>query len=186
MEGNLAEVPPLPRQLHRRRLAPFWFARALPATRRQLSKAERPLFNVRALVRLEVRVLVRALKLQLTEGQTLVGALNALEIQKSAANVVSGQSVLTTAEAGGSVTFTFERASGGAYLLGLGFAFIRGSRPEQPRSRSRPVRRRRRSGRMWRGGTRRDHCGIRLTLPTPVPLKWRDLRSISLRGGDPG
>ena len=42
--------------------------------------------------------------------QTLVGALNGFEIQKSAANVVSGQSVLTTAEAGGSVTFTFERA----------------------------------------------------------------------------
>jgi hypothetical protein len=42
-------------------------------------------------------MLVRALKLQLADGGTLVGALN-------------GQTVLSTSEAGGSVTFTFERA----------------------------------------------------------------------------
>lgn len=55
-------------------------------------------------------MLVRALKLQLTEGATLVGALEALVTQKWAANVVNGQTVLSTAEAGGSVTFTFDRA----------------------------------------------------------------------------
>lgn len=43
-------------------------------------------------------------------GATLVGALEALLAQKWAANVVNGQTVLTTAEAGGSVTFTFDRA----------------------------------------------------------------------------
>ncbi len=55
-------------------------------------------------------MLVRALKLQLTEGQTLVGALNGLVVQKWVASVVNGQTVLSTSEAGGSVTFTFERA----------------------------------------------------------------------------
>ena len=55
-------------------------------------------------------MLVRALKLQLTEGTTLVEALEALVTQKCAANVVNGQTVLSTAEAGGSVTFTFDRA----------------------------------------------------------------------------
>ena len=55
-------------------------------------------------------MLVRALKLQLAEGRTLVGALEALVTQKWAANVVNGQTVLSTAEAGGSVTFTFDRA----------------------------------------------------------------------------
>lgn len=55
-------------------------------------------------------MLVRALKLQLTEGATLVGALEALVTQKWAANVVNGQTILTAAEAGGSVTFTFDRA----------------------------------------------------------------------------
>ena len=55
-------------------------------------------------------MLVRALKLQLTAGQTLVDTLNGLVVQKWAANVVNGQTVLSTSEAGGSVTFTFERA----------------------------------------------------------------------------
>ena len=55
-------------------------------------------------------MLVRALKLQLTGPATLVGSLNALVTQKWAANVVNGQTVLSTSEAGGSVTFTFERA----------------------------------------------------------------------------
>ena len=54
-------------------------------------------------------MLVRALKLQLAEGATLVNALEALVTQKWAANVVNGQTVLTAAEAGGSVTFTFDR-----------------------------------------------------------------------------
>ena len=55
-------------------------------------------------------MLVRALKRQLTEGQTLVGALHGLVVQKWTSHVVNGQTVLTAAEAGGSVTFTFERA----------------------------------------------------------------------------
>ena len=55
-------------------------------------------------------MLVRALKLQLTEGATLISALEALLTQKWAANVVNGQTVLSTSEAGGSVTFTFDRA----------------------------------------------------------------------------
>ncbi len=55
-------------------------------------------------------MLLRALKLQLTEGQTLVAALNGLVVQKWVASVVNGQTVLSTSEAGGSVTFTFERA----------------------------------------------------------------------------
>ena len=55
-------------------------------------------------------MLIRALKLQLTAGQTLVGALNGLVVQKWTSHVVNGQTVLTAAEAGGSVTFTFERA----------------------------------------------------------------------------
>ena len=55
-------------------------------------------------------MLVRAVKLQLTDGATLVSALNALVTQKWATNVVNGQTILSTAEAGGSVTFTFERA----------------------------------------------------------------------------
>ncbi len=55
-------------------------------------------------------MLVRALKLQLPDGATLVSALNALVTQKWATNVVNGQTILSTAEAGGSVTFTFERA----------------------------------------------------------------------------
>ena len=48
-------------------------------------------------------MLVQALKLQLTEGATLVDALEALVAQKWSANVVNGQTVLTAAEAGGSV-----------------------------------------------------------------------------------
>jgi hypothetical protein len=55
-------------------------------------------------------MLVRALKLQLAPGETLVGALNALLTQKWSASVVNGQTILSTAEAGGSVTFTFDRA----------------------------------------------------------------------------
>jgi hypothetical protein len=55
-------------------------------------------------------MLVRALKLQPVEGATLVGALEGLVTQKWAANVVNGQTVLSTAKAGGSVTFTFDRA----------------------------------------------------------------------------
>jgi hypothetical protein len=53
--------------------------------------------------------MVRALQLQLTSGQTLVGALEALLTQKWSAQVVNGQTVLSTSEAGGSVTFTFDR-----------------------------------------------------------------------------
>ena len=55
-------------------------------------------------------MLVRALKLQLPDGSTLVSALNSLVTQKWAANVLNGQTVLSTSEAGGSVTFTFERS----------------------------------------------------------------------------
>ncbi|MBE7502742.1 MAG: hypothetical protein HS113_21150 [Verrucomicrobiales bacterium] len=55
-------------------------------------------------------MLVRALKLQLTGAQTLVGALQGLITSKWTANVVNGQTILTAAEAGGSVTFTFDRA----------------------------------------------------------------------------
>lgn len=55
-------------------------------------------------------MLVRALKLQLTGPGTLVGALNALLTQKWASSVVNGHTILSTSEAGGSVTFTFERA----------------------------------------------------------------------------
>jgi plastocyanin len=55
-------------------------------------------------------MLIRAQKPQLTQGATLVGALEALVTQKWAAHVVNGQTVLTTAEAGGSVTLTFDRA----------------------------------------------------------------------------
>ncbi|MCZ7635741.1 MAG: hypothetical protein M5U12_06670 [Verrucomicrobia bacterium] len=55
-------------------------------------------------------MLVRALKLQLTGGQTLVSALQGLITSKWTANVVNGQTILTAAEAGGSVTFTFDRA----------------------------------------------------------------------------
>jgi hypothetical protein len=55
-------------------------------------------------------MLIRALKLQLAPGEALVGALNALVTQKWSASVVNGQTILSTAEAGGSVTFTFDRA----------------------------------------------------------------------------
>lgn len=59
--------------------------------------------------RFEIRMMVRALKLQLAGPETLVGSLTALLTQKWVANVVNGQTVLSTSEAGGSVTFTFER-----------------------------------------------------------------------------
>jgi len=55
-------------------------------------------------------MLVRALKLQLATGETLVDALNALVTSKWSAGVVNGQTILSTSEAGGSVTFTFNRA----------------------------------------------------------------------------
>ena len=55
-------------------------------------------------------MLVRALKLQLSGEETLVGALNSLVTQKWSTSVVNGQTILSTSEAGGSVTFTFERA----------------------------------------------------------------------------
>lgn len=55
-------------------------------------------------------MLVRALKLQLTGGETLVGALQSLVTSKWASQVVNGQTVLSTSEAGGSVTFTFDRS----------------------------------------------------------------------------
>ena len=64
-------------------------------------------------------MLVRALKLQLAEGATLVSAPEALVTQKWAANVVNGQTVLTATEAGGSVTFTFDRAYTPAELAGM-------------------------------------------------------------------
>ena len=54
-------------------------------------------------------MLVRALKLQLTGGETLVGSLNALVIQKWSGSVVNGQTILSTSEAGRSVMFTFDR-----------------------------------------------------------------------------
>lgn len=41
-------------------------------------------------------MLVRALKLQLAEGQALVSSLNSLVTQKWAANVLNGQTVLST------------------------------------------------------------------------------------------
>lgn len=46
-------------------------------------------------------MLIRALKLQLAQEETLVGALNALVTQKWAASVVNGQTLLSTSEAGG-------------------------------------------------------------------------------------
>jgi hypothetical protein len=55
-------------------------------------------------------MLVRALKLQLAAGETLVDALNALVTSKWTASVVNGQTILSTSEAGGTVTFTFNRA----------------------------------------------------------------------------
>ena len=55
-------------------------------------------------------MVVRALQLQLTGEQTLVAALNGLLTSKWTSQVVNGQTILTSAEAGGSVTFTFERA----------------------------------------------------------------------------
>lgn len=55
-------------------------------------------------------MLVRALKLQLTGGATLPSVLTALVTQKWAPSVVNGQTLLSTPEAVGSVTFTFERA----------------------------------------------------------------------------
>ena len=55
-------------------------------------------------------MLVRALKLQLAQGEALASALHALVPQKWAAKLVNGQTILSTAEAGGSVTFTFDRA----------------------------------------------------------------------------
>ena len=55
-------------------------------------------------------MLVRALKLQLAGGETLISALNALVTSKWSSSVVNGQTILSTSEAGGSVTFTFDRA----------------------------------------------------------------------------
>jgi len=55
-------------------------------------------------------MLIRALKLQLAGEETLVGALNALVTTKWTTSVVNGQTILSTSEAGGSVTFTFDRA----------------------------------------------------------------------------
>jgi hypothetical protein len=60
--------------------------------------------------RIEVRMMIRALRLQLTGDQTLVGALEGLVTSKWSSQVVNGQTILSTTEAGGSVTFTFERA----------------------------------------------------------------------------
>ena len=57
-------------------------------------------------------MLVRALRLQLTGGETLVGALNALVTSKWTSSVVNGQTILSTSEAGESVTFTFDRDLG--------------------------------------------------------------------------
>jgi hypothetical protein len=55
-------------------------------------------------------MLAQALKLQLAGEESLVGALNALVTQKWGASVVNGQTILSRSEAGGSVTFTFDRA----------------------------------------------------------------------------
>ena len=55
-------------------------------------------------------MLVRALKLQLTGAETLIGSLNALVTSKWTTSVVNGQTILSTSEAGGSVTFTFDRS----------------------------------------------------------------------------
>ena len=55
-------------------------------------------------------MLFRALNLQLTGGETLIGALNALVSSKRSSSVVNGQTVLSTSEAGGTVTFTFDRS----------------------------------------------------------------------------
>jgi hypothetical protein len=46
----------------------------------------------------------------LTGGETLVGALNALVTSKWAAQVVNGQTILSTSEARGSVTLPFDGA----------------------------------------------------------------------------
>ena len=55
-------------------------------------------------------MMIRALRLQLSGDQTLVAALEGLLTSKWACQVVNGQTILSTAEAGGSVVFTFERA----------------------------------------------------------------------------
>jgi|GEM_PF-3353989 len=48
-------------------------------------------------------MLVRALKLELVDGGTLVSALNSLVAQKWSDNIVNGQMILSTSEASGSV-----------------------------------------------------------------------------------
>ena len=73
--------------------------------------------------RLEVQMLVRALKLQLPEGATLVGALEALVALRWTAKVVNGQTVLATAKAGGSIAFTFDRAHTPAELAMIADGF---------------------------------------------------------------
>lgn len=55
-------------------------------------------------------MLVRALKLQLTGGATLVSALEGIVSDTFTATVKNGQTILSTSEAGGSVTFTFDRS----------------------------------------------------------------------------
>lgn len=55
-------------------------------------------------------MMVRALRLQLTGGQTLVGALEALLVSNWSSTIVNGKTILTATEAGGSVTFTFDGA----------------------------------------------------------------------------
>ena len=55
-------------------------------------------------------MMIRALRLQLSGDQTLVAALEGLVTSKWSSQVVNGQTILSTTEAGGSVTFTFERA----------------------------------------------------------------------------
>jgi len=55
-------------------------------------------------------MMIRALKLQLTGEGTLVEALEGLVSAKWTSQVVNGQTVVSTSEAGGSVTFTFDRA----------------------------------------------------------------------------
>lgn len=62
-------------------------------------------------------MLVRALKLQLTGGETLVGALNALVTQKWSASVVNGQTILGRVIAGA------ENRSGVAWFPNAHFAF---------------------------------------------------------------
>lgn len=79
---------------------------------------------------LAVETFIHATKNQLGEGQTLVGAMRAVRDQKWTSDVVNGVTVISSSEAGGSTTLTYDRGftpaelstmaqTALAYLLGL-------------------------------------------------------------------